>query len=36
LPDGGPLALNSGGFCRQHVDRTPFDAPMRFFDAAIP
>ena len=28
LPNRRPLALNSGGFGRQHVDRAPFDAPM--------
>ena len=36
LPDRRPLALNAGGFGRQHVDRALFDAPMRLFDAAIP
>ena len=36
LPDRRPLALNPGGFGRQHAGRAPFDAPMRLFDAAIP
>ena len=36
LPNRRPLALNSDGFGRQHVDRAPFDAPMRLFDTAIP
>ena len=36
LPNRRPLMLNSGGFDRQYVDRAPFDAPMRLFDAAIP
>jgi len=36
LPNRRPLALNPGGFGRQHVDRPPFDAPMRLFDTAIP
>ncbi len=34
--DRRPLALNPSGFGREHVDRAPFDAPMRLFDAAIP
>jgi hypothetical protein len=36
LLDRRPLAFNSGGGGRQHVDGAPFDAPMRLFDAAIP
>ena len=36
LPNRRPLVLNPGGFGRQYVDRAPFDAPMRLFDAAIP
>jgi hypothetical protein len=36
LPDRRPLALNPGGFGRQHVDRALFDAAMRLLNTAIP
>ena len=36
LPDRWPLALNPGGFGRQHVDRALFDAAMRLLNTAIP
>ena len=35
-PNRRPLALNRDGFGRQHVDRAPFDRPVRPFDTAIP
>ena len=30
-----PIVLDAGGVCWKHVDRTPFDAPMRLFDSAL-
>ena len=34
LPNRRPLALNPDGFGRRHVDRAPFNAPMRFVNPA--
>jgi len=30
-----PIVLDAGGVCWKHVDRTPFDAPMRLLIAAL-
>ena len=33
--DARPVFLDAGGYCGKHLDRTAFDAPMRFLAIAL-